>query len=119
MSVVENPAVALSLPDPATLASASGTAENSSSSGTDPDSSGGGVGGGCSNVSNPTQLQNRSTTATCCNTHGNQNPPSINYVSRMKTGSRLCHHSIATASPQKNIHRVHQASSSGGRNFGG
>lgn len=110
---VANPTLAL--PDPATLASASSGTENSSSSATDQD-------GACecqNSLSNMQGHHHRPNSACCVGgTTPNQRHPH-HYVSRMKTGSRLCHHSIATASPQKNIHRVHQASSSSGRTFGG
>ncbi|CAL8082382.1 unnamed protein product [Orchesella dallaii] len=110
-----NSALALSLPDPATLASGSGT-ENSSSSTVENEST-----CGCSHSNNVAPLplqQNSHRSNNCCSTHNRRHSNHHHYVSRMKTGSRLCHHSVATASPQKNIHRVHQTSSASGRSFG-
>lgn len=109
-------AVALSLPDPATLASGNGT-ENSSSSVTDPDST-----CGCSHSIGISQMpasQHQQQRPCGCSNIQNHRHHNHHYVSRLKTGSRLCHHSIATASPQKNIHRAHQTSGSSSGGFGG
>ncbi|XP_035709072.1 alpha-2B adrenergic receptor isoform X2 [Folsomia candida] len=93
--------LALSLPDPATLSGGGGVIAESV---IDEGNTLGPTRSGCSSPR-------------CCGQSGctNQTPNLHQPMSRTRTGSRLCHHSIATTSPQRSIHRVHQTTSSATR----